>query len=298
MVKQTKTHSDEYFFNLALGKRVSTLRKIAGITQIEMAKMLGLEQASISRIEGGSQWLSPAQLVKLCSYFGVSAEAMFSGKFNLDEVALRFGQATQLPERYSTISFTKVRELLPLIAFARQERGDRFIDAFLDDTQISRVLMMSPNHSVGVYCYLDLMGYLVSEGVLNAKGVSEIGRIANRREMHSFLDEIYGAHHGAIDLMQSRIENAHHYDGNFLYKLTRAHDDFIEINVKPEKHLAEVSYRGGALKDMICRIRKESLRLFPEYSGLKAMKLVETHCHFKDEAEDCTYRLYEHKLAG
>lgn len=298
MGKQSNIKNDEYFFNIALGRRISTLRKIAGITQIEMAKMLGLEQASISRIESGVQWLSPAQLVKLCSHFGVSAEAMFSGKINTDEVALRFGQATVLPERYTTLEFTKVRELLPLIAFARKQKGDRFIDSFLEETQISRVLMMSPSHSVGINCYLDVVGHLVKGGVLHAKAMTELGHLTNQPEMHSFLDEIYGAHEGAMNLMRSRIANAHHYDGNFIYKLSRAQDELIEVKVRPEKHMAGISYRGGVLKDTICRIRKESLRLFPEYSGLKPMKLVETHCHFKGEADECTYRLYEHQQAG
>lgn len=277
---------------------MTTLRKVAGVTQMEMAKTLGIEQASVSRIEAGSQWLSPAQLVKLCSYFGISAEAIFSGKYNADEIARRFGQEIRLPQRYSKLAYSKVRELMPLIAFARQKKGDAFIDSFLEETHISQILMMSPSHSVGVNCYLDLMSHMISADILNPRTASDMAHLANQREMHVFLDEIYSAHEGPLDLMQSRIENAHHYDGNFKYKLVEVQSEFIEVSVRPEKHLEGLPYRDETMKDLICRIRKEVLRGFPVYSGMKPLKLEETHCHFRDGADDCKYRLYDHQHVG
>ena len=60
----------------ALGRRLTRYRDAAGLKGVEVAKALGLTQPSVTRIERGKHRLTPAQLTKLCSLYGIDADAV------------------------------------------------------------------------------------------------------------------------------------------------------------------------------------------------------------------------------
>lgn len=62
------------------GKRLSTLRKKAGYTQVELAKELNVTQRMISYYEGQSEYPPCAMLPKLVSVLNVSSDELLGIK--------------------------------------------------------------------------------------------------------------------------------------------------------------------------------------------------------------------------
>jgi transcriptional regulator with XRE-family HTH domain len=63
-----------------LGKRLRTLRQERRITQVELAKMLGVQQTNISAVERGVRGLTIHQAVKLAQALRVSTDEILLGK--------------------------------------------------------------------------------------------------------------------------------------------------------------------------------------------------------------------------
>jgi transcriptional regulator with XRE-family HTH domain len=69
-----KQESRAYF--RALGAHVSILRKEQGLTQAELARLLGVSQQTVFAYELGDRRISLFTLVKLAKIFGVPVEAL------------------------------------------------------------------------------------------------------------------------------------------------------------------------------------------------------------------------------
>ncbi|MDH6148245.1 MULTISPECIES: helix-turn-helix transcriptional regulator [Paraburkholderia] len=64
-------------FAVQVGQALANARLEAGRTQEEVAELLDLDKQTISRIETGKSWPSPARLVALSSLYGVEVNSLF-----------------------------------------------------------------------------------------------------------------------------------------------------------------------------------------------------------------------------
>ncbi|MEX3932170.1 helix-turn-helix domain-containing protein [Paraburkholderia phymatum] len=60
-----------------VGRALANARLDAGRTQEEVAELLELDKQTISRIETGRSWPSPARLVALSSLYGIEVSSLF-----------------------------------------------------------------------------------------------------------------------------------------------------------------------------------------------------------------------------
>ena len=58
----------------AVGERIEELRKKKGITQIELAKILGVKRVTVTQWETGVQNIKMIHIVPIAEYFGVSCD--------------------------------------------------------------------------------------------------------------------------------------------------------------------------------------------------------------------------------
>jgi len=102
-----KIQVEEQAFTRAVGQRAARLRKERGITQIEMAKQLGVSQPHVSLIESGETRLHGEMVARLAGVLGVSADVLLGivplkGRSSSPERGKfwkAFQLAAQLPER-------------------------------------------------------------------------------------------------------------------------------------------------------------------------------------------------------
>ena len=69
-----KTNETDFFH--ALGKRIATLRKQRGYTQVQLAEMLNLKQYVVASYETGRRRPSAALIPELANAFGVAIEEL------------------------------------------------------------------------------------------------------------------------------------------------------------------------------------------------------------------------------
>jgi transcriptional regulator with XRE-family HTH domain len=88
------------------GRRVREQREAQGVTQVELAKALGVTQSNVSEMERGIRGLTVHQVVKLARTLKVSTDAILSGENGRGEkkspsslkVMRRLKRIEQLPE--------------------------------------------------------------------------------------------------------------------------------------------------------------------------------------------------------
>ncbi|MBN3053786.1 helix-turn-helix domain-containing protein [Pectobacterium brasiliense] len=71
--------NEERDFFMALGERITTLRKERGITQAELAEKLGVSQQTVQAWEAGRRRIKVSSLPSVAQIFSVSLEEVFGG---------------------------------------------------------------------------------------------------------------------------------------------------------------------------------------------------------------------------
>lgn len=91
-------------YQAILGAQIAILREKAGLTQLEIAKKIGVNPATWSRIEKGETALSAFQLRSLSKLFDVSMDKLFADFEDLAETLQRQGIDVLSNEKYKNIS--------------------------------------------------------------------------------------------------------------------------------------------------------------------------------------------------
>lgn len=92
--------------NVQIGLRIRAARKAKGMTQSEISQKTGIDQATVSRLENGTQEGSPAQLLIIARVIGIPIAQLYDDQdeaakkvTDLSDEAIEFAQAWQtLPE--------------------------------------------------------------------------------------------------------------------------------------------------------------------------------------------------------
>jgi transcriptional regulator with XRE-family HTH domain len=99
-----------------LGERLRSLRHSLGITQREIARLLGVDQAHISNVERGARGLTIQQVVKLSRGLGVSAdEILNNGKKQKPVNSLRDGRILLRLQRIQELPHSQQQAILKIL---------------------------------------------------------------------------------------------------------------------------------------------------------------------------------------
>ena len=77
--------SDEYNLKNIIGSAIADMRKCAGFTQEEFAKMFNISSSSMSHYEQGTNQMPLDLIVAICDYFHVSVDYIVGRSHNKDE---------------------------------------------------------------------------------------------------------------------------------------------------------------------------------------------------------------------
>jgi len=115
--------TDKAFYR-ALGQRVAQKRKAMGLTQVELAKALGVAQQTMAHYEGGSLRIPVALLPPLARSLGTSIEELVGEQ----KKAGKRGPAPKLQqklEQLSRLSKPKQKFVMEMIDTVLQQEGQR-----------------------------------------------------------------------------------------------------------------------------------------------------------------------------
>ena len=274
----------------ALGGTLQRVRKVAGVSQVNLGKHLNLHQAAVSRIESGTQNLTPFELFQFGKLFGVGVDSLLSGQVNVWAVAEKFGRKPPLPAPYLSDAHTKMREVLPLFRYISADYGKDKLQKLLSSLSLEEMTNGAPDQAVGALAWIDLLSQSVTNGYLSDSRLESYMVHARSREVHGVLSEVYESHKDPLRLVESFILNATFYEHNFEYLLEEAGAKQAVVSMQPCGHMKSVPYKSPVLGDFLCRYRRAYWTTFPKIASLKPLRVVERECHFKG-AKRCLYEL-------
>jgi len=105
----------------AFGERLFAARTTAGLSQAEVAQMLGITQAAYAVWERHSMALRPDQIEKVAEILKIPVQDLFAGNNLHKERAGPIGRARRAFERVSKLSRTRQRYILKVV--------EAFVDA-------------------------------------------------------------------------------------------------------------------------------------------------------------------------
>lgn len=97
----TMTPEDEIFYT-ALGQRIASARKAQGITQVQLAKMLGVSQQTIAHYEGGRLRLVASIIPAIAQAIGTTVMELM-GEATVLEVKSKRGPKSKLEQQIEQV---------------------------------------------------------------------------------------------------------------------------------------------------------------------------------------------------
>lgn len=278
---------------------IRAARKRKGLTQSEVASILGSSQANVSKLENAMLIPSAVEWFEFCSATGISPEAIRTGYIDRSsETELRSGRTEggfQLPSHYAHERGSKVRAMVPLLGYYREKRGEKALEDFFERIKIDSDLFVDLDNQVNLNFCLDLARDLISTGNLKKQDFAALTQSVRRPETHGRMQAVYADKVSQWNLLSLLIKNSRHYEINFKYELEEDGHGHTFLLVKPAEHLKEIKYRSDdTLGDFLCQYKKHYFESFTGYGGLKLASIEERECHYHG-ADRC---LYEIKLAG
>lgn len=107
------------------GRNLVELRLARGISQIQLAKAVGLKQAALSHLENNRRTPSITVLRKLTTYFGVKADTLVNEDTEIVRVSERDTQPEQYAAHKAVIKAVAAGELLPAKSYKCDSCGNQ-----------------------------------------------------------------------------------------------------------------------------------------------------------------------------
>jgi len=105
-----------------IASRIREARKMAGLSQTHVAKMLGLHRPSISEIEAGNRSVSAEEIAQLAEIFDVSASWLLGE--NANEVNVHDNKLQLAARELQKLKLEDLDRLLTLLASMRTGRDN------------------------------------------------------------------------------------------------------------------------------------------------------------------------------
>ena len=115
--------NDEVFFK-QLGKRIATLRKDIGMTQVQLAEILNISQQHMASFEAGRRKVSSADIPVLAKLFGVSTDELLG----IEDKPAKRGPTSKLQRQIEQVN------MLPK---SKQKFITEMLDALIKQQQAS-----------------------------------------------------------------------------------------------------------------------------------------------------------------
>lgn len=269
-------------------------RKRAGMTQVEVSKVLQISQSALSKIESGILIPSAPQWFEFCGTTGISPDSLTTGLIEHQTPATlqhgTHGIHFKLPKMYHNNRASKMRAMLPIVTYFRNAVGEEKFEAYFKKIKMDSEMVYDLDAQVSLNFFLDLARALVTEGLLKAKDFSKLTESVNRPQTHGLVHRQFDGQTG-LNVLSVLLANADKYECNFEYHVEEQKKNQLVMSVTPAAHLREIPYRNDAiLGNFLCKYKQHYFERFTSYGGSKAATLRELQCHFEG-ADSCVYQL-------
>jgi DNA-binding XRE family transcriptional regulator len=193
-------------------------RKGAGFTQQDLAKILGIRQGTISKIEDGQllpdlfAWLHLAELVQIPER---SIERGYIDGLRVTPISIQESRRVgrfKIPPRYAHHQGTSVKISKPAVIFAEQRLSREEFESLFDELRVDPDYFTDLRHLLNTKFTWDLYEKLIARGVLKRDDVEYLADIAGQPECNGNLLESYASSTTLEELVTVFRSNYRYYD--------------------------------------------------------------------------------------
>lgn len=272
-------------------------RKERGLSQIQLASVLGVDQAAISRIESGRQELGATDLVIISQDLHIATECFSTGYLEtMEPTQVRsdpYEGSFKIPSEYRESRASKVRNTIPFLNLFRERLGEKKLQQYLETKKLDPDFFYCLDKQINIRFSIDLYKTMLQAGVLNSQDLSSIAAEVPRPSFHGLIRHRYEGISSPASLLTSLIANSRNYEANFSYELSASKKNQVEITATPGDHLGHGALRiQGDDGRMVCDYKAHYFKNFSAYNQSMAStaRVSEQECFFKG-AKRCVYRL-------
>ena len=212
---------------------VETARRNAGMTQKELANSLGVIQSTISRIEKGI--LSPTLFhwMEMCNILKIPQDAISVGYLDHATITKIKSDVKEgghnLPKRYRDLRCIKIRQILPIINFVREELGDQTYLKVIKEMGMRPTFFINLDNQVNFAFLNDLLEFIGHFQKVNKIASKSILKYAAEGSSHGVLSIFYNNSSNQIDLMERYFKNSTKYQRAFNIEVKEVKDNLITL---------------------------------------------------------------------
>lgn len=243
------------------------LRKSAGLSQIEMANILDRDQATISRLEKGTQSLSLESVFTLSHFFELNYEDILSGHINYWKISEKFNISLKLAPKYLENKRSVVRELIPLMNLLVRKKGAEGLKDFLSFFNMEDLVHMSPSESISAAIYFDLLSKAIEDGLIAEQDIPDLVKMTQSIEYHGSFYQVYEKQKGPIDIIKAYCHNSPEYEGAIENSILSSSDRSITVGFKLRDIFKDESLVSIELASFITNFKKSFFSKLPQTFG-------------------------------
>ncbi len=218
-------------------------RKAHGVTQVGLAKELGLTQGTISKVESAELILRAHSWIYLCKRFSVDPFSLTSGiidelKATKVESLLRVGNF-RLPKKYQHSQSLNFRWLSPIILYLKKTFSSEDFPLFF-----KKIFSFDPDyvfnmgHQLNYQFLIDFFNWLSESSTINDQLIQQITKYVKSEKAHGKLGEAYQNLSGRpFDILELYLKNYHKYSSDFELSIEAKSRNSLRLTMKTKNHV-------------------------------------------------------------
>jgi DNA-binding XRE family transcriptional regulator len=248
-------------------------RKAAGYTQQELAKLLGIQQGTISKIEDGKlfpdlfTWLHFAAILEIAER---SIERGYIEGLSLRPVKLqnetRIGRF-KIPAKYSQAQGNSIKMSKPAMLFAQKNIPAQASQELLREMGIESDYFTDVRHQLNQQFSLDLYGKLVDGGYVKKKNIEEIVDYSLEPECNGSISDSFKSTDSFEKLVGAYQAHYSYYDVDHVLKLDGTSQKKITLVFQASDHLHTSQVSRDTISFMKSYREKYYEKFFSKYLG-------------------------------
>ncbi len=245
-----------------IGRIIKAARMFYGITQMDMADILNVNQSTISKIEKGilepgifgwNEFLNRTKIKNTecykTGYLEVPMPNLNTNQINESRHSGDF----KLPAKYAKSKNITVRKIIPLIELLDKRLGETAFNQFAKSKKIKREYFYILNNPLNTTFEIDLMEFILQKDIV--KSLKELSIIQNPK-CHGILSKKYQDSKSPKMLIEYFIKKQNEYGIDFSYSLHELdHTNRIIIEAMEK----EVEFKHGTPAELIDCYREYNL---------------------------------------
>jgi len=210
---------------------IRAVRIYKGLNQSEVAKLLGVRQETMSRIEKGSRQLYADEWLNFCNSTGISARSGINGTVDLVEKDSSGGAGGfKIPSAYRGYMGSTVRILRAHLKIFEKLYGKGAVKEYLNKRGFDESYMVILNNPTDTRLSKELVEIISKEITLESLE-QEVKAVVNEKihgRVYRVVKEML-----PICIAEYFSKNSHLYEVNFEYDLVDSHEKGAVFNVTP-----------------------------------------------------------------